>query len=102
MADVVIAGGAPNRPMLARELGLAGIQPVLLDQSPGPNTRRRAASIVGQGARIFDHRGLYATLAENRAPAAGRRLIFCGLWIQFRRSAQSSAGYAARRTARAH
>ncbi len=54
--------------MLACELGLAGIRPVLLDKSPGPNMQRRAAGIVGQGVRIFDHRGLYDTLAETTEP----------------------------------
>lgn len=70
--------------MLACELGLAGIRPVLLDQSPGPNTQRRAAGIVGQGVRIFDHRGLYATLAETTEPpqpAAGS--FFAGFGFNF-------------------
>lgn len=68
MADVVIAGAGPNGLMLACELGMAGFRPVLLDTSPGPNTQRRAAGIVGQGVRIFDHRGLYDTLAETTEP----------------------------------
>lgn len=59
VADVVIASGGPNGLMRACELGLAGIRPVLPEQSPGPNAQRRAAGIVCQGVRIFDHRGLY-------------------------------------------
>lgn len=68
MVEVVIAGAGPNGLMLACELGLAGIRPVVLDGSPGPNRQPRAAGIVGQGVRIFDHRGLYSTLAETDEP----------------------------------
>ena len=59
MIDVVIAGGGPNGLMLAGELGLAGIRPVVLDPMPGPNPGRRANGVIGQGVRILDHRGLY-------------------------------------------
>ncbi|HWT49905.1 MAG TPA: FAD-dependent monooxygenase, partial [Mycobacterium sp.] len=75
MFDVVIAGAGPNGLMLAGELGLAGIRPVVLDPMPGPNPDRRANGIVGQGVRILDHRGLYSRLAglegsPRRAPRA--------------------------------
>lgn len=76
VADVVIASGGPNGLMRACELGLAGIRPVLPDQSPGPNTQRRAAGIVGQGVRIFDRRGLYAGLAEKQSPRSRRPAQF--------------------------
>lgn len=75
MIDVAIAGAGPNGLMLAAELGLAGIRPVVLDPMPGPNPQPRANGIVGQGVRILDHRGLYSTLAgidgpPQRAPRA--------------------------------
>jgi 2-polyprenyl-6-methoxyphenol hydroxylase-like FAD-dependent oxidoreductase len=54
--------------MLAGELGLAGIRPVVLDPMPGPNPQPRANGIVGQGVRILDHRGLYNTLAGTAEP----------------------------------
>jgi 2-polyprenyl-6-methoxyphenol hydroxylase-like FAD-dependent oxidoreductase len=66
--DVVIAGAGPNGLMLAGELGLAGIRPVVLDPMPGPNPQPRANGIVGQGVRILDHRGLYGTLAGTEEP----------------------------------
>jgi 2-polyprenyl-6-methoxyphenol hydroxylase-like FAD-dependent oxidoreductase len=66
--DVVIAGAGPNGLMLAGELGLAGIRPVVLDPMPGPNPQPRANGIVGQGVRILDHRGLYSTLAGTAGP----------------------------------
>ena len=72
MIDVVIAGAGPNGLMLAAELGLAGIRPVVLDPMPGPNPQPRANGIVGQGVRILDHRGLYGTLAGNGRAAPTR------------------------------
>jgi 2-polyprenyl-6-methoxyphenol hydroxylase-like FAD-dependent oxidoreductase len=66
--DVVIAGAGPNGLMLAGELGLAGIRPVVLDPLPGPNPGRRANGIVGQAVRMLDHRGLYGPLAGSDEP----------------------------------
>lgn len=68
MIDVVIAGGGPNGLMLAGELALNGIRPVVLDPMPGPNPMRRANGVIGQGVRILDHRGLYGTLAGTSDP----------------------------------
>lgn len=68
MIDVVIAGAGPNGLMLAGELALAGIRPVVLDPMPGPNPQRRANGINGQGVRILDHRGLYGALAGTNEP----------------------------------
>ncbi|WP_407688799.1 FAD-dependent monooxygenase [Mycobacterium sp. HUMS_1102779] len=68
MIDVVIAGAGPNGLMLAGELGLAGICPVVLDPMPGPSPQRRANGIIGQGVRILDHRGLYGVLAGTDEP----------------------------------
>jgi 2-polyprenyl-6-methoxyphenol hydroxylase-like FAD-dependent oxidoreductase len=75
--DVVIAGAGPNGLMLAGELGLAGIRPVVLDPMPGPNPEPRANGIVGQGVRILDHRGLYSALAGTEgAPQRAPRAMF--------------------------
>lgn len=54
--------------MLAGELGLAGLRPVVLDPMPGPNPSRRANGVIGQGVRILDHRGLYDVLAGQDGP----------------------------------
>ena len=77
--EVVIAGAGPNGLMLAGELGLAGIRSVVLDPMLGPNPQPRANRIVGEAARILDHRGLYSVLtgtAELPKPAPGS--IFAG------------------------
>lgn len=54
--------------MLAAELGLAGIRPVVLDPMRGPNPLRRSNGVIGQGVRILDHRGLYSPLAGTAEP----------------------------------
>ncbi len=77
--EVVIAGAGPNGLMLAGELGLAGIRSVVLDPMPGPTPQPRANRIVGEAARILDHRGLYSALtgtAESPQPAP--RTMFAG------------------------
>jgi 2-polyprenyl-6-methoxyphenol hydroxylase-like FAD-dependent oxidoreductase len=63
MNDVVIAGAGPNGLMLACELGLAGVRPIVLDPLPGPNPQPRANGVTGQGVRLLDHRGFYSVLA---------------------------------------
>jgi 2-polyprenyl-6-methoxyphenol hydroxylase-like FAD-dependent oxidoreductase len=76
-SDVVIAGAGPNGLMLAAELGLAGIRPVVLDPLPGPNPQPRANGIVGQAVRLLDHRGLYGRLAATSDPPRhAPRLMF--------------------------
>ena len=79
MIDVVIAGAGPNGLMLACELGLAGIQPVVLDPMTGPNPHPRVNRIVGQGVRILDHRGLYSQLTGTaEPPQPAPRSMFAG------------------------
>src|SRR5271157_1697036 len=68
MNDVVIAGAGPNGLMVACELGLSGIRPIVLDPLPGPNPEPRANGVTGQGVRILDHRGFYSVLARTDDP----------------------------------
>jgi 2-polyprenyl-6-methoxyphenol hydroxylase-like FAD-dependent oxidoreductase len=68
MDDVVIAGAGPNGLMLAGELGLAGIRPVVLEPLTGPNPQRRANGITGQAVRLLDHRGLYSVVSGTSDP----------------------------------
>jgi len=60
---VVIAGAGPNGLMLACELALAGVQPVVLDELPGPSSEPKANGLVGQVVRMLDLRGLYNRLS---------------------------------------
>ncbi|MFE9000806.1 FAD-dependent monooxygenase [Streptomyces sp. NPDC007875] len=63
MIEVVIAGAGPNGLMLACELALAGVRPVILERLTEPTDTQRANGLVGQVIRMLDRRGLYERLA---------------------------------------
>ncbi|GAS89897.1 FAD-dependent monooxygenase [Mycolicibacterium brisbanense] len=85
--DVVISGAGPNGLLLAGELALAGIRPVVLEQLAAASTELKANGIVGQAVRALDLRGLYAMLSGSADPPqpmpgyifAGMRLPFVGV-----------------------
>src|SRR5262245_11544531 len=68
MEDVVIAGGGPNGLMLASELALAGIRPVVLEKLTAPRTEQRANGLVGQIVPMMDRRGLFERLSGTAGP----------------------------------
>jgi 2-polyprenyl-6-methoxyphenol hydroxylase-like FAD-dependent oxidoreductase len=67
-ADVVISGAGPNGLMLACELALAGVRPVVLDRLPGPSDEPKANGLVGQVIRQLDMRGLYHAFGGDEGP----------------------------------
>jgi 2-polyprenyl-6-methoxyphenol hydroxylase-like FAD-dependent oxidoreductase len=66
-ADVVIAGGGPTGLMLACELQLAGVRPVVLERLTEPTGLSKALALVGRSVDALDYRGL---LDRFRARAA--------------------------------
>ena len=66
-ADVVIAGGGPTGLMLACELRLAGLRPVVLERLTEPTGLSKALALVGRSVDALDYRGL---LDRFRARAA--------------------------------
>ncbi|MEU8178186.1 FAD-dependent monooxygenase [Microbispora hainanensis] len=67
-ADVVIAGAGPNGLMLACELSLAGVRPIVLERLNGQTKENRANGLVGQVVRVLDRRGLYERLSGGAEP----------------------------------
>jgi 2-polyprenyl-6-methoxyphenol hydroxylase-like FAD-dependent oxidoreductase len=67
-SDVVIAGAGPNGLMLACELALAGVRPLVLERLTGPTDEQRANGLVGQVVRMLDRRGLHERLSGDPAP----------------------------------
>ncbi|MFC5828364.1 FAD-dependent monooxygenase [Nonomuraea insulae] len=67
-ADVVIAGGGPNGLMLACELSLAGVRPVVLERRTERTRENRANGLVGQVVRVIERRGLYERLSGSKEP----------------------------------
>jgi 2-polyprenyl-6-methoxyphenol hydroxylase-like FAD-dependent oxidoreductase len=66
-ADVVIAGAGPTGLMLACELQLAGVRPVVLERLTEPTGLSKALALVGRSVDSLDYRGL---LERFRARAA--------------------------------
>ncbi|MGV0813215.1 FAD-dependent monooxygenase [Mycolicibacterium boenickei] len=82
--DVVISGAGPNGLLVAGELALAGVRPIVLEQLPEPSPELKANGIVGQANRVLDLRGLYQELSgsdEPPEPMAG--YIFAGMQVPF-------------------
>ena len=81
-ADIVIAGAGPNGLILACELALAGIRPVVLDALPGPSSEPKANGLVGQVVRMLDMRGLYqAFTGDTNPPQPAYGWIFAGMTL---------------------
>jgi 2-polyprenyl-6-methoxyphenol hydroxylase-like FAD-dependent oxidoreductase len=83
--DVAIAGAGPNGLMLACELALAGVRPVVLDLLPGPSDEPKANGLVGQVIRQLDMRGLYHAFGgADGPPQPANGWQFAGMPLSFR------------------
>ncbi len=83
-ADVVIAGAGPNGLLLACELALAGVRPVVLDTLQSPSAEPKANGLVGQVVRMLDMRGLYqAFTGDEQPPQPSYGWIFAAMVLNF-------------------
>ncbi|MGW4914150.1 FAD-dependent monooxygenase [Streptomyces sp. NPDC004270] len=79
-ADVAIVGGGPVGLLLASELVLAGVRPVVLEQLPERSTAYKANALIGQVVRFLDHRGLYQSFGgRGDRPQPAPVFLFGGL-----------------------
>ncbi|SDM77565.1 FAD-dependent monooxygenase [Nonomuraea jiangxiensis] len=67
-ADIVIVGAGPNGLMLACELGLAGLRPLVIDRLPRRSDQPKANGVVGEVVHLLHRRGL-GTGRPGPAPA---------------------------------
>ncbi|MEU7024044.1 FAD-dependent monooxygenase [Streptomyces sp. NPDC046203] len=68
-ADVTIVGGGPNGLLLACELRLAGVRPLILERLHTRSEVPRANGLVGRVVQALELRGLYEPLAGRSGPA---------------------------------
>ncbi len=68
--DVVIAGGGPAGLMLASELRLGGVAPVVLERLPAPTGLSKALGLIGRVVQTLDYRGLLERFDAGFVPAA--------------------------------
>jgi len=64
-ADVVIVGGGPVGLMLATELRLGGVDPVVLEQLPAVSEIPKGNGLVGMIVPMLDYRGLQDRFSEE-------------------------------------
>ncbi|MFD9966307.1 FAD-dependent monooxygenase [Amycolatopsis sp. NPDC058986] len=77
-AEVVISGAGPNGLMLAAELALAGVRPIVLERLPEPSDEPKANGMVGQIVRFLDQRGLYEEISGRAGPPQPAPAFFFG------------------------
>ena len=86
MNDVVIAGAGPNGLMLACELGLAGVRPLVLEARPERGIAQRANGLVGRVVQVMDYRGLYQRFTgEDTPPVPAPMFMFGSLQLELYR-----------------
>ncbi|HKR48373.1 MAG TPA: FAD-dependent monooxygenase [Pseudonocardiaceae bacterium] len=80
--DVLVVGAGPTGLMLATELGLAGVTPLVIDALPVPSGQAKGGVLQPRTAEVFDLRGLMDQLPESalsQAPIGGH---FGGLPVE--------------------
>ena len=74
--DVVVVGAGPTGLMLACELALCGVRPLVLEKRGEPATDPKANGLLGQVVRVMDHRGLHERLTGSPEPPVPNSAYF--------------------------
>ena len=84
-ADVVIVGAGPAGLMLAGELCLAGVRPLVLERQPRLRETPKASGFNGQVVRLLRYRGLLDRVeaASGRPVGAAPAVPFGGVHLDF-------------------
>ncbi len=89
-ADVVIAGAGPTGLMLAIELCLSGVTPIVLERLPEISEIPKGNGLFGQIVPLLDYRGLLEPLRADSAYTGPVPQFFFGpLTLQFNRLSSS-------------
>ncbi|MEV4381109.1 FAD-dependent monooxygenase [Streptosporangium sp. NPDC049644] len=87
-ADVVIVGAGPTGLMLAIELSLAGVRPLVLERYPNRRDTPKAGGLGGQILELLRYRGLLERFqAACTGPVPAPRFPFGGVHLDFTRLA---------------
>ena len=83
--DVIIVGAGPTGLMLAAELCLAGVRPLMLERQPRPRETPKASGFNGQIVELLRYRGLLDRIeaASARPVGAARGAPFGGIELDF-------------------
>lgn len=85
-ADVIIVGAGPTGLMLACELRLAGVRPLVLERQPRRRDTPKAGGLGGQILELLRYRGLLERFeAACTAPVPAPRFPFGGVHLDFTR-----------------
>jgi 2-polyprenyl-6-methoxyphenol hydroxylase-like FAD-dependent oxidoreductase len=68
--DVIVVGAGPNGLMLASELRLSGLRPVVLERLPERSMLTRAEALTGRVVKLLDYRGVYQRITGTPEPPA--------------------------------
>ncbi|GAA2688648.1 FAD-dependent monooxygenase [Streptomyces lunalinharesii] len=81
-ADVIVVGAGPTGLMLAVELRLAGVRPLVLERQPQRRDTPKAGGLGGQILQLLDYRGLLERFeAACTDPVPAPRFPFGGVHV---------------------